>query len=206
MKPLFLLLASLLCLGQLFAQVGINNPNPSQTLDVGGKIKVGDDQITPVAGTIRYNRVSKTFEGYDGTEWSVFNPEEDDAGMPLPSGTVVTAIADFQFGDEFIINPEWHDRVSGTSFTEVPAGRTLYVSYLNFRSFVTQAYNFILHPTNQFGTELDYGRMTAGDTSPTRNQEFHDPNGYLLIIPSGGRLKVRKSQGSGHVYLRGFLQ
>ncbi|WP_020571582.1 hypothetical protein [Neolewinella persica] len=206
MKYFFLLLLfSFLCLGDLSAQVGINNPTPSQALDVGGKIKVGDDEIAPVAGTIRYNRVAKTFEGYDGAEWSVFNPEEDDGSNPLPSGTVLTAIANFQFGNEGVITVSWYDVNSNTSFTKVPPGRTLHVSYLNFRSF-GDPYQFVLEPKRSPSQRIEEGILTATDTNPESNQEFNDPNGFLLVVPSGGQLDVRRFNGSSHVYLRGFLQ
>ena len=56
----------------LASNVGINNISPEQTLDVTGKIKVGDDVNTPTAGTIRWNDATKDFEGYDGTQWYSF--------------------------------------------------------------------------------------------------------------------------------------
>lgn len=53
----------------LHAQVGVNNPNPEQALDVEGKVKVGDDATPPDAGTIRYNSTEQDFEGHNGTEY-----------------------------------------------------------------------------------------------------------------------------------------
>lgn len=50
-------------------RVGINKNNPVAALDVGGKIKVGDDSDVPQAGMIRWNASAEDFEGYDGTEW-----------------------------------------------------------------------------------------------------------------------------------------
>ncbi len=49
--------------------VGINTPNPQATLDVNGKIKVGNDQASGVAGMIRYSTTANDFEGYNGTTW-----------------------------------------------------------------------------------------------------------------------------------------
>jgi subtilisin-like proprotein convertase family protein len=49
--------------------IGINTSNPQATLDVNGKIKVGNDQVPGVAGTIRYSSTSNDFEGYNGTTW-----------------------------------------------------------------------------------------------------------------------------------------
>ena len=48
---------------------GINNPNPLETLDVDGAVRVGTTTGTN-AGTIRYN--GSDFEGYDGTSWNSF--------------------------------------------------------------------------------------------------------------------------------------
>lgn len=48
--------------------VGIN-ADPSQRLDVQGKIRVGNDATTPSGGTIRFMDSTACFEGYDGTQW-----------------------------------------------------------------------------------------------------------------------------------------
>ncbi|NNF32504.1 MAG: hypothetical protein HKN68_00235 [Saprospiraceae bacterium] len=50
-------------------ETGFGTTNPSQKVDVNGKIKIGDDAKAPTEGTIRYNSTSKSFEGYDGTKW-----------------------------------------------------------------------------------------------------------------------------------------
>ena len=68
MKIYATLLCSLLYMAS-FAQVGINEANPSQTLDVNGKIKLGDDGTAPTEGTIRYNGQKKDFEGWNGSAW-----------------------------------------------------------------------------------------------------------------------------------------
>jgi hypothetical protein len=49
--------------------VGIANTNPTQKLEVNGKIKIADDANTAVAGNVRWNSVRNDFEGYDGSEW-----------------------------------------------------------------------------------------------------------------------------------------
>lgn len=50
-------------------KTGINDANPLSTLDINGKIKMGDDLIAPQAGMMRWNSVSQDFEGYNGTQW-----------------------------------------------------------------------------------------------------------------------------------------
>src|SRR3990167_6133787 len=53
--------------------IGIGTASPQAKLDVAGnvnvagKIKVGDDSVSPAAGTIRWT--GSDFEGYDGTVW-----------------------------------------------------------------------------------------------------------------------------------------
>lgn len=53
-------------------KVGINTTTPSQSLDIGGKIKVGNDTELPTAGTIRWNEETSDFEGFDGLKWISF--------------------------------------------------------------------------------------------------------------------------------------
>ncbi len=53
----------------LAQNVGVGTATPVQVLDVNGKLKVGNDNAAPVAGTIRFNEAVKDFEGYTGTEW-----------------------------------------------------------------------------------------------------------------------------------------
>ncbi|WP_235299460.1 FG-GAP repeat protein [Portibacter marinus] len=51
---------------------GFGASNPSQKVQVNGKIKIGDDATAPSAGTIRFNTSTKSFEGYDGGKWINF--------------------------------------------------------------------------------------------------------------------------------------
>lgn len=67
----------------LSAQVGVNNPDPEQALDVAGKVKISDDAATPTDGTIRYNETDGTFEGFTNGEWEVLNKSVM-ADRPIP--------------------------------------------------------------------------------------------------------------------------
>lgn len=69
MNHLLLSILVLLFSASLTAQVGVNNNNPQQALDVNGKIKVGNDGTTPDPGTIRFNSSEDDFEGHNGSEW-----------------------------------------------------------------------------------------------------------------------------------------
>ena len=87
MKQLFLS-AFFCCTGLcIFSQkVGINKTNPSQVLDINGKLQVGDDAAPATEGTIRYNAATKEYEGYNGTAWVSFtqNKSSDLPTNPKP--------------------------------------------------------------------------------------------------------------------------
>ena len=57
-------------------KVGVNTSSPSQTMDVSGKLKLGDDTTAPQAGTIRWNATTNDFEGYNGQAWLSFTKNE----------------------------------------------------------------------------------------------------------------------------------
>lgn len=79
MKKIFTLLLGSLIMISVDAQVGVNNSNPEQALDVAGKIKLTDDATSPTAGTMRYNNTNSAFEGHNGTQWHAFN---NGSGIP----------------------------------------------------------------------------------------------------------------------------
>ena len=51
------------------AQVGINTNNPKAALDIVGKIRISEDNMSPVKGMMKYDTVTNKFMGYDGGEW-----------------------------------------------------------------------------------------------------------------------------------------
>ena len=83
-RTLLTLLAAGAFLAQTAAQVGVDNADPEQTLDVGGKVKIADDATAPTDGTIRYNEADGTFEGYADGQWEVLNQSAlPDQPMPV---------------------------------------------------------------------------------------------------------------------------
>ncbi|WP_020571583.1 hypothetical protein [Neolewinella persica] len=204
MKYLLLLLLSTFFLSNLPAQVGINNPVPSQALDVGGKIKVGDDQIAPVAGTIRYNRVAKTFEGYDGTEWSVFNPDPEDGGGNVPaSGTVVMSLEVFNSGQGRTATLRGTD--GSAPFTTVPAGRTLYITSVIASSNFESTYSISLLP-HDGSQSMGYQQIILNSSSLGESIILNDAGGHLMIVPAGGKIDLITFGTRSKVHIRGFLQ
>lgn len=54
----------------LFSQVGINTEKPTQTLDVNGRLKVGEDpNLLNEEGAIRYNELAQDLEGFAEGDW-----------------------------------------------------------------------------------------------------------------------------------------
>jgi N-acetylneuraminic acid mutarotase len=66
--------------------VGIGITNPTQKIEVAGKIKIGNDSQAATEGTIRYNATNKYFEGFDGTNWVAFNANNS---ASLPQSAIV---------------------------------------------------------------------------------------------------------------------
>ncbi|MBK9983435.1 MAG: proprotein convertase P-domain-containing protein [Saprospiraceae bacterium] len=54
---------------QTLQKVGINTANPQATLDVNGKVKIGDDTAQQSAGMIRFSTMANDFEGFNGSVW-----------------------------------------------------------------------------------------------------------------------------------------
>ena len=86
-------------------RVGINTSNPVAALDVGGKIKVGDDSDMPSAGMIRWNADKEDFEGYNGTEWVSLTRNSQFGAwgsyLPVSYQSGVQFLADGGIGDRF---------------------------------------------------------------------------------------------------------
>jgi len=75
-------------------RVGIGTTSPNQSLDVNGKIEIGDDANPVSAGAIRWTGTS--FEGYDGSTWKALDVQSTSGGGWTDVGTQVrlTTISD----------------------------------------------------------------------------------------------------------------
>lgn len=139
--------------------VGVGASNPSQKLEVQGKIKIADDGETPEEGTIRYNTSTNSFEGYNGTEWvSFFNTPERSFSISrnidytIPSGFGSTNIPvntiDFNIGDCIV-------DIGGNNYFSAPvSGRYQLNCTVNIRSAATIG-----------GINADLYVVTGGSTS-----------------------------------------
>jgi hypothetical protein len=84
-KPIYLILFSIwahIVVAQ--SKIGINRIDPKATLDVNGRMKVGDEPNSsqPEQGSIRFNGETFDFEGYDGTQWINFSPNPSEYFWP----------------------------------------------------------------------------------------------------------------------------
>ncbi|MDP0491718.1 MAG: hypothetical protein Q7Q71_11770 [Verrucomicrobiota bacterium JB023] len=149
----------------LLAQVGINNDDPEQALDVNGKVKVGDDNVPPSEGTLRFNEQNDEFEGYDGAQWK--NLSDKSAGS-LPSGPIPI------YGNEILLtngavgNIRFGYWDSFSTFEKIPDGKYL---------LITGIY------TSPNAATLDatyYGRIGATMTS----EGYPSPSGAGLTFTS----------------------
>ena len=92
----FLILHSLFFIHHSFAQqgLGVGNTDPQELLDVSGAIRIGETVTSsPVnPGTIRWNDIDDTFEGWDGTQWVVFGSNVESEITLLGSNTTAVNV------------------------------------------------------------------------------------------------------------------
>ncbi|MBK9736477.1 MAG: FG-GAP repeat protein [Saprospiraceae bacterium] len=99
-------------------KVGINTLSPSQTMDVAGKLKLGDDMTAPIAGTIRWNQTTQDFEGYNGTEWLSFTKTANNKFIiENDSKTATDGTYNDLFGSSVSISGDY--AIVGTPFKDV---------------------------------------------------------------------------------------
>jgi hypothetical protein len=118
-------------------KVGINTSSPSQTMDVEGKLKLGNDTTAPVAGTIRWNAGTNDFEGYNGTEWLSFTKNRGDGwgnrdiaqnGSAVDSDGAMTDL----FGQSVSISGDY--AIIGANFKDVASNEDQGKAYIFKRS------------------------------------------------------------------------
>ena len=212
----------------LSAQVGVNNPNPEQALDVTGKIKVGDDATAPSDGTIRYNGPEGSFEGYADGEWESLNksaaPENP---IPFLASVFTTFQAEGYVSMEYqrlLVNQPGvqFDANGGTSFprTVVPAGYLMVVDYIHVVAMRNTGDEQFLVEISEAdgdattGDELDSGRneplIYVSGTSSAGPAKLGNGRAPLLVVRPGNQLTLANQSGPGYtggvrVVFTGFL-
>ena len=229
MRILFYLLLLTLSTS-LTAQVGVNNPNPQQALDVDGKIKLTDDATVPTDGTVRYNNPEGTFEGYTGGQWEVFNKSATPTNVemrlyrtwnvpPNPSGSLPQrwVIGDnvnkppSSSGDVF--NGQGIRLVNNFSNIEVPSGKLLMVDQIIISGLGNPGDFFSVRVARTDG----FGQTTPAQISPVHYMAGTVENGpvtlkanhapLLVLRPGEAPLIISDSSGTSNVAVTviGFL-
>lgn len=156
MKNIILAFSLLFSLNISSQKVGINTLNPSVTLDVNGALRIGNDNNTSPAGTIRFNPETGDFEGFDGNEWISFRPIQ-----PWPNqgdwGSVHNyfhhAPTDVIQGDEYGYAVDIHSNyaVIGSPGWMGQRGRVLVIKKVGFQWVVKDTLTSPLVMSERFG-------------------------------------------------------
>lgn len=207
-----LLLAIFLPLS-LSAQVGVNEPDPEQTLDVNGKIKVGNDGVTPSDGTIRYNDTERSFEGFSDGEWQSFTKSATPEDVEYIQLYVVNKMAD---GDWEEVDLQ-ASSISGVaqSFSAVPDGKKLIVDMIECVARDGQPDEFFYAcispsslPVAVNGGNLRNPRVCISGNSSNGNTVINATRAPLMVVHAGQGLAVwnsTNSESSVRVVITGFL-
>lgn len=188
------------------AQVGVNNTNPQQALDVNGKVRLTDDDTTPTDGTIRYDDSSESFEGFTGGGWQSFNKQatpEDVEEITTYAFNLTPAIG----GDQTVnwsANVETIAARSGTSLfdDEVPAGKYYVIDHIQVTARDRQPDEFFYVGiaravvSNGDVSFLRNPRIYLSGNSSTGTQELVAARAPLLILRAGEQLALYNSDTS----------
>lgn len=214
MKSITLMISCFLFAGITFAQTGINNNNPEQILDVGGKVKIADDTNAPTAGTIRYNNTTNDFEGHNGSAWNSFTQQPNIEIPEPPSGPIprgarpVHAQAILTVGEtedldfQFLSNPS-------STFTQVPAGEFLFITSVEVYSNdlgTNGIFSVGLTPTVNGGGNGRRSNTFRGNRMSTNH--FTDQYGLLVTGRSNETISVSNASISDftvNVRVSGFV-
>ncbi|OAV44063.1 hypothetical protein [Lewinella sp. 4G2] len=199
MRFLFTYTLLLTVLTGLSAQVGVNNPNPEQALDVNGKIKLTDDNVTPEAGTIRYNTSEGDFEGHNGSEY---------ISLTKSSSVAETARAAIAYNFGVPNNNTYEDFDQGIVYSNSFVGLDPEVAYSSTQFFMVE--KIVMTPTTEAATgsyyvniaestaagsqfnPLLYYRVDANDSS----LEVTSNRVPILMVRPGRKVMVRNNANS----------
>ncbi|WP_157500788.1 hypothetical protein [Lewinella sp. 4G2] len=227
-RTLLFLLLTLLSIG-CFAQVGVNNSNPEQALDVNGKVKLGNDGTNPSDGTMRYNSTEGTFEGFSQGEWKSLDAQGATPDQPTPFFASVYTT----FQSEEFIPMEFQTAYGQSAFffenqgdpsfftrTVIPAGYMMVVDYIHVVGMSTSNdEQFLVHIA-----ATDGDATNATERSSRRDEPLIYVSGSikggpailgngrapLLVVDAGEQLTLRNesastSVGGVRVVFTGFL-
>ncbi|OAV45944.1 hypothetical protein A3850_018775 [Lewinella sp. 4G2] len=194
------------------AQVGVNNPDPEQALDVSGKIRVTDDATLPSNGTIRYNDSEQSFEGFTNGEWQTFNKAATPENVDFRQIYETSSAADGNW--KLMRNQASPTSGFAQSITSVPSGKKFLVTMVECVARDEQPNEFFyacVSPsrspfTDQFG--LRNPRIYLSGNSNNGNTVVHANRTPLMTIHAGDWLAVwnsSNSQTSLRIVVTGFM-
>ncbi len=204
MKCLSLLLF-IICYFSSYSQIGINVEEPNQTLDVGGKIKIGTDGRTPTGGTIAYVASAGDFWGYTDDGYKSFTQK----GGFLPTNPVPLTGFSPNLNPGFIQYCTLHTW-DGTAYATVPTGKKFIITglyptaatptsaneYFNLEFMASLGNTPINHSRIRISGYDNIVRYFSGDAAP------------LIVLNEGERLRaygVTDSMLAMNVAIRGFM-
>ena len=186
-------------------QVGVNTSTPEQTLDVNGKIRLGNDATAPSPGTLRFDSRGADFQGYDGNEWKslTVSPLERSPRValygyssPISVGNVGT-----------VIFRPWEN---GTALTTPPVGKMIVVTAILPRPNALGP-NKAMHYTIGPGTSAGYPSNARSILMLANSSDIRPiiaDNQPLFVILPGEYLRVTNEQTSQiilNMNVRAFL-
>lgn len=213
MKTLLPTILALLTIMALNAQVGVNNPNPEQALDVNGKVKITDDATAPTAGTIRYTTVSDDFEGYNGTQWKSLTEQKSSGtpsdpvpyfgrSNPVPVGNAL--------GSPGVVTLQSWENYAAT-FSTVPSGKFFLVTRIqvqdnNLTTMFERMDCYVYAQGSSVRTNTQVRMVGSNRELVTLTGDQSNP---LLILRPGDRIAIfnnsQASETTLNVLIHGFL-
>ncbi|WP_445735398.1 hypothetical protein [Mariniflexile sp.] len=189
------------------AQVGVNNPNPEQALDVNGKVKLTNDAIAPSAGTMRYDATSSDFEGYNGTRWNSFTQSRSSG---LPSNPVPVYGYSSTPSEFDAVRSVSFGRWEGSSFSQVPTGKYLIVTSIFFQQSgpsPDREYNVTIGPATGVSiSSIFNGALVLAGKGLINMVNSDSAQSPIFVLKPGQYLTFSNSTSGGvRINIRGFL-
>ncbi len=194
----------------LCAQVGVNELNPSQMLDVNGQIKVGiDSNAADEEGTIRYNPTTQNLEGYSNGTWKSLTSANLGANATYVQiyefGAPANSIWDFPSSSSAYSN----SGVSTGSAIPVPANKVLVIDQICVTSTSTSSVNIYagVRKATTGGSGFNPQIFISGSSSDG-NTCLQGNKSPILVVNAGNTIQVWNSSGSGstvRIYIVGYL-
>ncbi|MDX1407698.1 MAG: FG-GAP repeat protein [Saprospiraceae bacterium] len=172
-------------------KVGIQTDSPSQTLDVNGKMQLGDDTTAPEPGTIRWNAATQDFEGFNGAEWLSLTTTRSRWGSDVV--TEVFGASDDQGGEDhyFGYSVALSDKYAVAGVPGFPSeGDTLRGKAVVFERIGTQ------------WIEVDTLIASDGDTVDQFGISVAISGDYIIVGSPGYNAGGILNQGKAYVYQR----